>query len=60
MFEFFIDLYADEDNGIEAQDEVEIVEVAPNRFKTSFHVPQWVCDYTFPHTHVVENNMIFF
>ena len=40
MFEFFIDLYADEDNGIEAQDEVEIVEVAPNRFKTSFHVPQ--------------------
>lgn len=35
---YFTDLYAEDDN--QDHDEFEVIEVAPNRFKTTFHVPQ--------------------
>lgn len=35
------DLYADtEECDLDAQDEYEVIEIAPNRYKTTFHVPQ--------------------
>lgn len=35
----FADLYSEEEE-MEAQDEFEVIEVAPNRYKTIFHAPQ--------------------
>lgn len=38
---FFTDLYADNDNDdVDCQEEYEIIEIAANRYKTTFHVPQ--------------------
>ncbi|XP_055320538.1 activating signal cointegrator 1 complex subunit 1-like isoform X2 [Sitodiplosis mosellana] len=34
------DLYGEENDEMEAQEEFDVVEVAPNRYKTTFHVPQ--------------------
>lgn len=40
MFDFQ-DLYdANDDDDVNAQDEYEVIEIAPNRYKTTFHVPQ--------------------
>lgn len=38
----FQDMYADNDDDDEAnaQDEYDVIEIAPNRYKTTFHVPQ--------------------
>lgn len=33
----FVDLY---DEDVEVEDEFEVIEVSPNRYKTTFHVPQ--------------------
>ena len=36
-----LDLYAEnEDDDMDCQEEYEVIEIAPNRFKTTFHVPQ--------------------
>lgn len=36
------DLYAenDDDDNVDCQEEYEVIEIAPNRYKTTFHVPQ--------------------
>lgn len=37
----YSDLYAEnEDDNADVQDEYEVIEIAPNRYKTTFHVPQ--------------------
>lgn len=33
----FLDLY---DEDVEVEDEFEVIEVSPNRYKTTFHVPE--------------------
>lgn len=37
----YSDLYAEnEDDNADVQDEYDVIEIAPNRYKTTFHVPQ--------------------
>lgn len=38
----YSDLYAenDDDDNVDVQDDYEVIEIAPNRFKTTLHVPQ--------------------
>lgn len=42
LIEFFpTDLYADNDeDDVNCQEEYEVIEIAPNRYKSTFHVPQ--------------------